>query len=171
MDGDAVGTAAFGQGLTATPMELAVAYSAIANGGTLYRPHVVASWRGADGEHRTAPVPVRRVATAATAAALRDMLVSSVDKGLAHGAYLSGFSVAGQTGTAQIPSPDGRYVDDQYISSFAGFAPANDPYMTVVVVLERPGSKLFGTTTAMSVFKAVAQDALRYARVQPDRKQ
>ncbi len=165
-----LGTAAFGQGLTATPMELAAAYSAIANGGTLYRPFVVASWRGADGEHRTTPVAVRRVASAATTATLRDMLVSSVDKGLAHGAYLSGFSVAGKTGTAQIPSPDGRYVDDQYISSFAGFAPANDPYMTVVVVLERPGSKLFGTTTAMAVFKGVAQDTLRYARVQPDRK-
>ncbi|MDE3112480.1 MAG: penicillin-binding protein 2 [Chloroflexota bacterium] len=165
-----LGTAAFGQGLTATPLQLATVYAAIANGGTLYRPYVVASWRDADGEHRTAPAAVRRVVSSQTASTLRDMLVSSVDKGLAHGAFLSGFSVAGKTGTAQIPSPDGRYVDDQYISSFAGFVPADDPYMVVVVVLDRPQSRLFGTTTAMSVFRGVAEDTLRYALIQPDRK-
>ncbi len=166
-----VGTAAFGQGLTATPMQLARVYAAIANGGTLYQPYVVASRRDADGEHRTAPAPLRRVISPSTASTLRDMLISSVDKGLAHGAALPGFSVAGKTGTAQIPAPDGRYVDDQYISSFAGFAPANDPHMVVVVVLERPRSRLFGTTTAMQVFRGVAQDALRLAHIQPDRHQ
>jgi len=104
-----------------------------------------------------------------TAATLRGMLVSAVDNGLAQAARLAGFSVAGKTGTAQIPSPDGRYADDEYISSFAGFAPANDPYLVVVVVLERPKSKLLGTVTAMSAFRAVAQDTFRYARIQPDR--
>jgi len=164
-----VGTAAFGQGLTVTPLQLASAYAAIANGGTLYRPHVVQSWRDADGEHRTAPAAVRRVASSETAATLRDMLVSAVDRGLAQGAKLPGFSVAGKTGTAQIPSADGRYVDDEYISSFAGFAPAHDPYLVVVIVLERPRSKLLGTTTAMAAFAQIAQDTLRYARIQPDR--
>jgi cell division protein FtsI/penicillin-binding protein 2 len=81
-----------------------------------------------------------------------------------------GFSVAGKTGTAQIPSPDGRYVDDEYISTFAGFAPATDPSFVVVIVLERPRSKLLGTTTAMTTFRAIAQDTLRFARIQPDRK-
>ena len=164
-----VGTAAFGQGLSATPLQLACAYAAIANGGTLYRPYVVAGWRDADGEHRTAPAATRRVMSPQTASTLRDMLVSAVDNGLAQGARLSGFSVAGKTGTAQIPSPDGRYVDDEYISSFAGFAPATDPSFVVVIVLERPQSKLLGTTTAMSIFRGLAQDTLRYARVQPDR--
>ena len=164
-----VGTAAFGQGLTVTPLQLASAYAAIANGGTLYRPHVVQSWRDADGEHRTAPAAVRRAVTSETAATLRDMLVSAVDRGLAQGAKLPGFSVAGKTGTAQIPSADGRYVDDEYISSFAGFAPAHDPYLVVVIVLERPRSKLLGTTTAMAAFAQIAQDTLRYARIQPDR--
>ncbi len=98
------------------------------------------------------------------------MLVSAVDNGLAQGARLSGFSVAGKTGTAQIPSPDGRYVDDEYVSSFAGFAPANDPSFVVVIALERPRSKLLGTTTAMAIFRGLAGDTLRYARVQPDRK-
>ena len=164
-----VGTAAFGQGLTVTPLQLACAYAAIANGGTLYRPYVVAGWRDAEGEHRTAPLATRRTVSPQTASTLRDMLVSSVDNGLAQGARIPGFSVAGKTGTAQIPSPDGRYVDDEYISSFAGFAPALDPQFAVVVVLERPQSRLFGTTTAMAVFKGLAQDGLRYAHVQPDR--
>ncbi|MBI2982708.1 MAG: penicillin-binding protein 2 [Chloroflexi bacterium] len=165
-----VGTAAFGQGLTSTPLQLAVAYAAIANGGVIVRPYVVASWRDADGEHRTAPAAVRRAVSAGTASALRDMLVSAVDNGLAQGARVPGFSVGGKTGTAQIPSPDGRYVDDDYISTFAGFFPAVDPTFVAVIVLERPRSKLFGTVTAMSTFRAVAQDTLRYARIQPDRK-
>ena len=164
-----LGTVAFGQGLSVTPLQLAAAYAAIANGGTLYRPYVVASRRDADGEHRTAPAPVRRVISSDTAATVRRMLVSTVDNGIANGAALKGYSVAGKTGTAQIPSEDGRYVDDAYISSFAGFVPAEDPRMVVVIVLERPQSKLLGTVTAMDAFRGIAIDALRYARVPPDR--
>ncbi len=164
-----VGTVAFGQGMAATPLQLAAAYAAIANGGTLYRPYVVAARRDADGEHRTAPVAVRRPISAETAAAMRLMLMSTVDNGIAKGASVPGYSVAGKTGTAQIPSEDGRYADDAYISSFAGFAPANDPRFVAVVVLERPQSRLLGTVTAMSAFRDLAFDALRAMRVQPDR--
>ena len=164
-----LGTMSFGQGLSVTPLQLAAAYAAIANGGTLYRPFVVASRRDADGEHRTAPVPLRRVVSEDTAATLRAMLVTTVDDGIANAAALTGYSVAGKTGTAQIPSDEGRYVDDAYISSFAGIVPATDPRMVVVVVLERPQSKLLGTLPAMGAFKGIASDALRYARVQPDR--
>jgi cell division protein FtsI (penicillin-binding protein 3) len=164
-----LGTISFGQGLSVTPLQLAAAYGAIANGGTLYRPYVVASRRDADGEHRTAPVPVRRVISEETSSTLVTMLTTTVDSGIANAAALKGYSVAGKTGTAQIPSDDGRYVDDAYISSFAGFVPAIDPRMVVVIVLERPQSKLLGTVPAMNTFKAIATDALRYARVQPDR--
>jgi len=164
-----LGTISFGQGLSITPLQLAAAYAAIANGGTLFRPYVVASRRDADGEHRTAPAPLRRVISSQTAATLRTMLTATVDHGIANAAALKGYSVAGKTGTAQIPSNDGRYVDDAYISSFAGFVPAEDPQLVVVVVLERPESKLLGTLPAMTAFKGIATDALRYARVQPDR--
>ena len=164
-----LGTIAYGQGVAVTPLQLAAAYAAIANGGTLYRPYVVAARRDADGEHRTAPVAVRRPITPETAATLRTMLTSTVDNGIANLAAVPHYSVAGKTGTAQIPSDDGRYVDDAYISSFAGFAPANDPRFVVVIVLERPQSKLLGTITAMSTFRSIAADALRTTRVQPDR--
>jgi cell division protein FtsI/penicillin-binding protein 2 len=152
-----------------TPLQLAMAYAAIANGGTLYRPYVVAAVRDADGEHRTAPVAMGTPITPDTADTLRSMLVSTVDKGIAHGATLAGYSVAGKTGTAQIPSDDGRYVDDAYVSSFAGFAPASDPRFVTTIVLERPQTKLLGTVTAMSTFHDLAVDVLRNARIQPDR--
>ena len=164
-----LGTIAYGQGVAVTPLQLAAAYAAIANGGTLYQPYAVAARRDADGEHRTAPVAVRRPITPETAATLRAMLTSTVDKGIANLAAIPHYSVAGKTGTAQIPSDDGRYVDDAYISSFAGFAPANDPRFVAVIVLERPQSKLLGTITAMNTFRAIAEDALRTTRVQPDR--
>ncbi|HET8569457.1 MAG TPA: penicillin-binding protein 2 [Candidatus Limnocylindria bacterium] len=164
-----VGTAAFGQGLTTTPLQLASAYAALANGGILYRPHAVASRRDADGEHRTEPVAIRRAVAPETAAAMRAMLTSTVDNGLAQNARLAAFSVAGKTGTAQIPDAAGSYESDQYISSFAGFAPADDPRFVAVVVLERPESRILGTLTATSAFKGLALDVLRTARVQPDR--
>ncbi len=164
-----LGTISFGQGLAVTPLQLASAYAAIANGGILYKPYVLASRRDADGEHRTAPVAIRRVISEETSATLRSMLTATVDNGIANAASLKSYSVAGKTGTAQIPSDDGRYIDDAYISSFAGFVPAIDPRMVVVVVLEKPQSKLLGTVPAMNTFKAIATDALRYARVQPDR--
>ncbi|MDQ2952660.1 MAG: penicillin-binding protein 2 [Chloroflexota bacterium] len=164
-----LGTISFGQGLAVTPLQLASAYAAIANGGILYKPYVLASRRDADGEHRTAPVAIRRVISEETSATLRSMLTATVDNGIANAASLKSYSVAGKTGTAQIPSDDGRYIDDAYISSFAGFVPAIDPRMVVVVVLEKPQSKLLGTVPVMNTFKAIATDALRYARVQPDR--
>lgn len=165
-----VGTAAFGQGVSVSPLQLAMAYAALANGGTLYRPYVVASRRDADGEHRTAPVTVSHPVTPDTAATLRSMLLSTVDTGIAHNASIAGFSVAGKTGTAQIAGPDGSYVDDLYVSSFAGFFPVDDPKYVVLVVLDKPDSRLLGTLTATDAFKGVAQDILRYARIQPDRK-
>jgi len=165
-----VGTAAFGQGVSSTPLQLAMAYCALVNGGTLYRPYVVASRRAADGEHRTAPVALRQVVSSEVANTVRGMLLSTVDNGIAHNAAIPGFSVGGKTGTAQIASDTGSYVDDQYVSSFAGFFPADDPKYVVLVVIDRPDSRLLGTLTATDAFKAVAQDILRYARIQPDRK-
>ena len=167
-----LGTAAFGQGLTVTPLQLAAAYAAIANGGVLYRPYLVQEIRGRDGSiQRTQPQPVRRVISAETAATLRQMLTNVVDKGIAAAARTPGYSVAGKTGTAQIASADGSYLADEYISSFASLLPAHDPRFVSVVVLDRPQSRLLGTLSAMSAFTGFAADLMRYARIQPDRGQ
>ncbi|MBM4421655.1 MAG: penicillin-binding protein 2 [Chloroflexi bacterium] len=164
-----VGTASFGQGMSATPMQLAAAYAAVANGGTLYKPYVVASVRDQAGERKTAPQAVRRVISTGTAATMRDMLTTTVDDGLARNAQLTAYSVAGKTGTAQIAGPNGAYEDDIYNSSFAGFAPANDAHAVVVIVLERPESRLLGTVTATTAFRGVALDVLHGERIAPDR--
>ena len=165
-----LGTAAFGQGLTVTPLQLAAAYAAIANGGTLYKPYLVQEVHARDGSvRRTEPQPVRRVLTPETAAIVREMLTSVVDRGIAQNARLNSYSVAGKTGTAQIASADGSYVSNEYISSFASMLPARDPRFVVLVVIERPQSRLLGTLSAMSAFTGLAGDLMRYARVEPDR--
>ncbi len=165
-----LGTSSFGQGLTLTPLQLATAYAAIANGGTLYRPYVVAEVRRPDGGVRRAePKALRRVISPETAATMREMLTNAVDRGIAQSARVLGYSVAGKTGTAQIASPDGAYLSDEYIASFAGMLPARDPRVVCVVVLERPQSRLLGTLSAMSAFTGLASDLMRYARVEPDR--
>lgn len=164
-----VGTAAFGQGLSVTPLQLAAAYGAIANGGTLYRPYVVAELRSPSGVQRVAPQAIRRVIAPETAATMRELLTNAIDRGIAQGASVVGYSVAGKTGTAQIASPDGRYVDNEYISSFTGMLPARDPRFVALVVLERPQSRLLGTVTAMTAFRGLAEDLVRHARVEPDR--
>jgi len=165
-----LGTAAFGQGLTVTPLQLAAAYAAIANGGTLYKPYLVQEVHARDGSvRRTEPQPVRRVLTPETAAIVREMLTSVVDRGIAQNARLNSYSVAGKTGTAQIASADGSYVSTEYISSFASMLPARDPRFVVLVVIERPQSRLLGTLSAMSAFTGLAGDLMRYARVEPDR--
>lgn len=165
-----LGTASFGQGVSVTPLQLAAAYGALATGGTLYRPYVVAEVRGVERVDRATPRAVRRVIGPETAATVREMLTNSVDRGIANAATLAGYSVAGKTGTAQIASADGRYLDDEVVSSFVGMVPARDPRFVCVVVLERPASRLLGTLTAMAAFRGTALDLLRHARVEPDRR-
>ena len=165
-----LGTAAFGQGLTVTPLQLAAAYAAIANGGTLYRPYLVKEIRNRDGSvQRTEPQPIRRVISPETAATMRQMLTNVIDRGIASAARMPGYSVAGKTGTAQIASSDGSYLSDEYVSSFASLMPARDPRFVTLVVLERPQSRLLGTLSAMSAFTGLAGDLMRYARIEPDR--
>ncbi|OLC58519.1 MAG: hypothetical protein AUH85_00650 [Chloroflexi bacterium 13_1_40CM_4_68_4] len=165
-----LGTAAFGQGLTVTPLQLAAAYAAIANGGTLYRPYIVQEVHARDGSVQHAqPQAVRRVLSPETAAIVREMLTKVVDRGIAQNARLTSYSVAGKTGTAQIASADGSYLSNEYISSFASLVPARDPRFVCLVVIERPQSRLLGTLSAMSAFTGLAGDLMRYARIEPDR--
>ena len=165
-----LGTAAFGQGLTVTPLQLAAAYAAIANGGTLHQPYLVQEVRTPDGSvTRMQPHPIRRVLSPETAAIMREMLTHVIDRGIASAARMPGYSVAGKTGTAQIASADGSYLADQYVSSFVSLLPARDPRFVTLVVLDRPQSRLLGTLSAMSAFTGLAGDLMRYARIEPDR--
>ncbi|OGH71028.1 MAG: hypothetical protein A3C90_04325 [Candidatus Magasanikbacteria bacterium RIFCSPHIGHO2_02_FULL_51_14] len=160
-------TASFGQGITATPLQLAAAYSAIANGGTLVTPRIVEEIRSADGRReRVRPVEVRKVLEKKTAAELTGMLINVVEKGHAQRAKIDGYYIAGKTGTAQIPGPGGYTEETNH--TFAGFAPADDPRFVMVVKFEKPARK-FAESTAVPVFGDIARFALQYYGIAPGR--
>lgn len=163
-----VATMSIGQSVAVTPIQLVTAAAAIANGGELVRPHVVRMIKSPDGKvvQEIKPERVRRVISAETARELVKLLENVILKGTGVNAYLEGYRTAGKTGTAQVVGPNGGYVPGKYVSSFVGFAPADDPRLvTLVVVWEPQGGVYFGSQVAAPVFKAVMQDALRYLGV------
>lgn len=161
----------FGHGMTATPLQIANAYAAIANGGELKRPYLVRSIH----DHETGeviesrPKVLRRVLSAEAAAKMRLMLTGvTSDGGTGLNARVPGFPVAGKTGTAQKVNPDGRgYLRGGYISSFVGFIPANQPKFVIYVAVDHPRKEYYGSAVAAPVFSRVAQDAVRRAGLAP----
>lgn len=162
-------TASYGQGITVTPLQLAAAYGALANGGRLLRPYVVEEIVHPDGQReRTAPHVVRQVVSQRTAATLGAMLVNVVRNGHGKRAGVPGYFVAGKTGTAQIPFKDKRgYEPDATIGTFAGFAPVNDPQFVMVIRVDRPKDVQFAESSAAPLFGQLAQFLLHYLGVPP----
>lgn len=163
-------TASFGQGITATPLQMVNAYSAIANGGRLMRPYVVASIRDEQGrEQKTEPEVIGTPFLAKTAVTLRQMLTSVVDNGFDK-ARIPRYDIAGKTGTAQIADPiNGGYLDGWYNHSFAGFAPASEPRFVIFIRMERPQGITFASDSLSSVFRDIALFLLNYYNVPPTR--
>jgi cell division protein FtsI (penicillin-binding protein 3) len=162
---------AFGQGISVTPLQLAAAAAAIADGGELLRPHVVAAV--SRGETLMPKVPERPVAgrpiSAATARDLKALLEGVVTAGTGRAAAVAGYRVAGKTGTAQIPVRGG-YLRNGFLPSFVGFAPADRPALVgVVAVAEPQGFEYYGGQVAAPVFAAIARQVLLYEGVRPER--
>jgi len=151
---------AMGYAVTVTPLQLALAYAAIANGGELLEPAIVREVRSPDGSLRWRHQRrvVRRVMTPASARALRGMLKGVVETGTAAGSNLATFDVAGKTGTAKL-TEKGRYVG-KYTASFVGMFPADDPQLVVLVKLDNPTKSIYGGKAAAPVSKVVLQAAL-----------
>ena len=166
-------TSSFGQGLTATPIQMARAWGALANGGILMRPQIVSEIQYPDGKiEKRKPTEIRRAISADTATTITAMLVSSVENGVAHPAKIPGYRVAGKTGTSQIAGPDGKYETGEgaFITSFAGYAPAENPRFLVLVKFDRPRlgvENTWGSTTAAPIFREVMKFLLDYAGVPP----
>lgn len=158
-------TISIGQEVAVTPLQLALAYAAIANGGVLMQPMLARELRGPDGRvlRRWEPEPVRRVFSEATTATLREMLCAVVDSGTATTARLRGLRIAGKTGTAQKVDPrTHRYAPGVVIASFAGLAPADHPQLVGVVVIDEPrGGLHYGGLAAAPVFREVMLDLMR----------
>ncbi len=163
-------TASFGQGIAVTPLQLAAATAAIANGGLLMRPYVVEKIRDAAGNiTEVRPEERRRVISPLAAETLTKMLVSVVRNGAGvHNAGVAGYFVAGKTGTAQIPRRDGRGYSDEFMHTFVGFAPAFDPRFLVLLRLEAPRGNLFAANTLSGPFHDIAEYILNYYEIPPD---
>ncbi len=164
--GSSMGNLPIGQGELVTPIQMASAYAAIADGGVLRRPHVVASVGG-----RPVRVPAgRRVISAATAAALRKMLEGVLAPGgTASEVSIPGYALAGKTGTAsKIDPATGEYSKTAYVASFIGFAPASDPRLLCAVVVDEPQTgSIYGGQVAAPAFGQIMSFALPYMGIAP----
>jgi cell division protein FtsI/penicillin-binding protein 2 len=164
--GSSMGNLPIGQGLSVTPMQMATAYAAIANGGILRAPHIVS----AVGSRHVAEPAGHRVIDEGTAASLRRMLEGVLGPGgTASGAAIPGYQLAGKTGTANKVDPvTGEYSSSKYVSSFVGFAPAAHPRLLAAVMVDEPSTgSIFGGTVAAPAWKKITEFALGYLKIPP----
>ena len=164
-------TASFGQGIAVTPLQMARAIAAIANDGTMMRPYIVHKITDDSGnEAVTQPEAVRNVITKETAEQLQKMLVSAVRSGFENRAKIPGYFVAGKTGTAQVPSKDGKGYSDAVTHTFVGFAPAFEPRFLILLQLNEPTGNRFAANTLTPAFHDLATFILNYYEIPPDEK-
>ncbi len=162
--GASMGNLPMGQGLAVTPIQMGAAYSAIANGGILRPPHIVAS---VGGVNRGTPGG-KRVISEKTASEVRTMLEGVLGPGgTATGAAVDGYKVSGKTGTAEKPDEQGGYSKTKFVASFVGFAPAKDPKLLVAVMVDEPQGDIYGGTVAGPAFKDIMSFALTNLRIPP----
>lgn len=162
----------FGQGISVTPLQLAVAFAAVANGGRLVEPYVVERiGAGAEARHpHPEPVVRGRPVSARTIATLRALLEGvTIEGGTGRAAAVAGYRVAGKTGTSQKAVPGRGYLTNEHIASFAGYAPAARPRLVGVVVVDAPRGPYHGGEVAAPIFAAITREALLYLNVLPER--
>jgi len=167
----ALDTISFGQGISVTGIQLVTALSAIANGGFLMKPYVVEKIMDEKGEvvQSFQPEIVRKIISEETAKKVTALLKATTEKGgTGEGAVPAGYEVAGKTGTAQkVDSLLGGYSEDRYTSGFMGFAPAEEPKLVLLVVIDEPQGNNYGGVVAAPIFKSIMEKALPYLNVIP----
>jgi cell division protein FtsI (penicillin-binding protein 3) len=158
--GSTMGNLPIGQGLAVTPMQMAAAYTAIANHGVLHEPYVIGGDRG----------PGRRIVSRRTADRVSRMLEGVLAAGgTAPEAQVRGYRLAGKTGTAEKPDPvHGGYSKTKFVASFVGYAPARDPRLLVAVMVDEPKGAIYGGVVAAPAFEKIMEFALPYLRIPPD---
>ena len=167
-------TTAFGQGVSVTPIQQVMAVSAAVNGGTLYTPFIAKEIKDpATGETimKKSPKPKRKVISKETSKEIREALETVVAKGSGKGAFVDGYRVGGKTGTAQ-KAQNGRYLENNFIVSFIGFAPADDPQIVVYIAIDNPkGTIQFGGVVAAPIVGRIMKDSLPALGIKPRDKQ
>jgi cell division protein FtsI (penicillin-binding protein 3) len=170
--GTSIGSIPIGQGISVTAMQMLLAYNTIANDGVYVPPTLLRATFDAEGQrHEVAPGEGRRVASPTTAAQVREMLAQAVATGTGEAAAIDGYEAAGKTGTARKPQPGGGYRDAQgkyhYVATFAGFIPAYDPQVSIIVVIDEPTTSPYASHVAAPAFARIGREALRTMRIAP----
>ncbi|MFS0643581.1 stage V sporulation protein D [Siminovitchia sp. 179-K 8D1 HS] len=167
-------TTAFGQGVSVTPIQQVAAVAAAVNGGTLYQPYIAKELIDPATNEvvmRKSPVAKRRVISENTSKQIRHALESVVAQGTGRNAFIDSYRVGGKTGTAQ-KAKDGRYLENNHIVSFIGFAPADDPQIVIYLAVDNPkGTIQFGGTVAAPIVGRIMEDSLRALDIKPRKKQ
>jgi len=175
---------AFGQGLSLTAVQLVAGYASFANGGLLVTPHVVEGWTDPDGTYHVAKQPpAERIMRPETAATMIELLTNAIDDGIAKGAQIPGYTVAGKTGTAQIAGPvrvkdasgtmveRWRYIEGWVDSSYVGLLPAGDTKLATLILLHRPAvwGRYLMAERPETVYSRLMPQVLDYLAIPPDR--
>jgi membrane peptidoglycan carboxypeptidase len=155
-------TLAFGHGISCTPLQVVMAYAAIANGGVLMKPRLVHAVDFPSGTHRVYPCEtIRPVLPERVARELTEMLTGAVEYGTGRGARLDAVRIAGKTGTAEkVDHEHKRYFTDRYVASFVGFFPAENPRYTLLVMVDDPQGEYYGALVAAPMFRAMVEELL-----------
>lgn len=161
-------TASFGQGITATPLQLTSAFAAIANHGNLYKPYIIAETHYADGHiDTTMPRLVKQVISEKAAGLLCGMMAVVVNEGHGKAAAVPGYYIGGKTGTAQIAGPNG-YIENQTNQTFIGFGPVEDPQFVMLVKYVEP-QVLYAESSAVPTFGEIAKFLVQYLEIPPSK--
>ncbi len=168
-------TSSFGQGNSVTPIQLVTAVSAAVNGGYLMEPHVVKRMLHPytnEVIYEREPSAVRQVISEETSETMRYVLEMVGSKGSGKGAYIDGYRVGGKTGTAQKPSPEGGYIKGEYILSFVGIAPMNDPEVVCYIAIDNPKNTIqYGGVVAAPIVRSILAETLPYLGIEPQDEQ
>ncbi len=166
-------TTSFGQGISVTPIQQAMAITAMVNGGYLFKPYLVEEIVDRDGEtyYKREPEMIRQVISEETSAQLVEMMESVILEGTGTAAALENYRVAGKTGTAEKIDDEGNYRSDEFIYSLVGFAPVEDPEIVLYVAVDgvTKGPR-FGSHTSAPLFRRIIEDTLNYMQVPPSEK-
>ena len=164
---------AFGQGISTSAVQLVSAAAAIANGGMLMKPFIVQSVTNENGRilKQTTPEIIRRAVSPEVASIVKRIMQTVVTEGgTGTSAFLDGYTVCGKTGTAQKTDESGNYAQGKYTSSFLGFAPADNPRLVILVVIDEPTGAHYGGTVAAPAFQKIAHETLQHLNVPPETK-
>ncbi len=162
--GSTIGTVPIGHGIAVTPIQMARAYAAVANGGRLVEPHLIERVGGVTVAHPRG----RRILSTGVSAQMLSLLRGVVLEGTGTEAAVPGYTIAGKTGTAAKIDPDGTYSTSRYVASFVGLVPATKPRLVVMVMVDEPRGAFYGGEVAAPAFKEIARFNLQHLEVPPD---